>query len=93
MHALGCVISSPSLTILQIYNFYYILGGRSCQGIDERGELYVTRGSGGMSPNFLWYFRALRELLGQSEAKNYSTAIAFTDMMLWLTCCMKIKCV
>ena len=36
-----------------------------------------------------------RELLVQSEANNYSTAIASTenhDSMLWLICCMKPKC-
>ena len=55
------------------------------QGIDERGEQYVHN-YGGMPP---------RELLVQSEANNYSTAIASTenhDSMLWLICCMKPKC-
>ena len=29
----------------------------------------------------------------QSEANSYSTAIESHDFMLWLTCCMKLKCI
>ena len=29
----------------------------------------------------------------QSEANSYSTAIENHDSMLWLTCCMKLKCI
>ena len=43
-----------------------------------------------------WYFRALRQLLVQSEAKflieQLNTCfIAHTDLVLWLTYCMKKK--
>ena len=52
------------------------------------GTVCNTRGSGGMPPKFFWCFHALRELLAQSEANNYSTAIASTenhhDLILWL---------
>ena len=58
---------------------------------------HVTRGSGGMAPIIFWCFRALRELLVQFEVNNnYSTAVAPTDnhdFMLWLTCCIKLKCI
>ena len=46
-----------------------------------------------MSPKFFWCFRALRELLVQSEANSYSTVIENHDFMLWPTCCMKLKCI
>ena len=29
----------------------------------------------------------------QSEANSYSTAIENHDLMLWLTCCLKLKCI
>ena len=54
------------------------------QGIDAR---YVTRGVWGHASKCFLVFRALRELLVQSEANNYSTAIVSTenqDFMLWL---------
>ena len=40
-----------------------------------------------MPPKFFWCFHALRELLVQSEANSYSTALENHDFMLWLTCC------
>ena len=45
-----------------------------------------------MPQNFWGCFRALRELLVQSKANSYSTAVE-NDFMLWLTCCMKPKCI
>ena len=29
----------------------------------------------------------------QSEANSYFTAVENHDFMLWLTCCMKLKCI
>ena len=46
-----------------------------------------------MALKFFGRFHALRELLVQSEANSYSTAIANHDFMLRLTCCMKLTCI
>ena len=42
----------------------------------------VTRGSGGMATKLFWCFHDLKELLVQSEANSYSTAIENRDFML-----------
>ena len=44
-----------------------------------------------MPRKFFWCFRALRELLVQSEAKMITQQNH--DSMLWPTCCMKLKCI
>ena len=55
---------------------------------------YRVGGSGGMALKIFWCFHALRELLVQSEANSYSTAIEnLHDFMPLLTCCMKLKCI
>ena len=41
-----------------------------------------------MPPNFFFAFS--RELLVQSEANSYSTAIENHDFMLWRTCCIRL---
>ena len=45
----------------------------------DRVILIIDRGVRGMPPKIFWCFHALRELLVQSEANNYSTAIAPTE--------------
>ena len=70
----------------------------------EATFLITIEGSGGVPPppqKFFWYFRALRQLLDgaipvQSEAKflieQLNTCfIDHTDLVLWLTYCMKKK--
>ena len=56
---------------------------------------YSLGRSGGMPPeNLFWYFRALRQLLVQSEAKFFIELLNIcfidnTDLVLWLTYCTK----
>ena len=59
--------------------------------------LITIEESGGMPPppqKLFWYFHALRQLLVQSEANFLIEQLNFvdhTDLVLWLTYCMKKK--
>ena len=99
-----CAIAKDSPKVQSLVVKYLLLHSQSLRSscysrwqIKESTKVghsyYVTRGSGGMPPKIFWCFHALRKLLVQSEANSYSTAIENHDIMLWLTCCMKLKCI